>query len=95
VHVLDCNGYSALHNAADNGAFGVEILKYLIEEHKLDPATLVANSGRDVLSCALSRNLELAKCLLPHLPPNVVPTNVLVSQGDPIGSMSMHVQLGM
>ncbi len=84
-------GENCLHLACWNGAFGKDIIPLLIKAG-VDVATKT-NEGRDALTCALDTNYEMAATLLRHLPKGSKPAELLANGQDPIGCMTMRIQL--
>ncbi len=86
------DGENCLHLACWNGAFGKDIIPLLIKAG-VDVAAK-ANDGEDALTCALETHYDVAETLLRHLPEGSKPAKQFSSFRDPIGSMTMHIQLG-
>ncbi len=85
-------GSNCLHLACLNGAFGKDIIPLLVKAGV--DVTAKTNYGYDALTFALENNYDVAETLLRHLAPGSEPAELRVSVQDPIGSMTMHIQLG-
>jgi Ankyrin repeat len=92
VKAVGNDGWTALHLACRNGAFGKEIIPLLIKAG-VDVGAK-NNQGGDGLSHALGTGYSMAETLLPFLPPNSKPSESFLSESDPIGNMVMKVKLG-
>ena len=92
IKAIDGESWNGLHLACQNGAFGKDIIPLLI---KAGVDVLAETySGRDAISFALETHYDVAETLLRHLAPGSEPAELRVSVQDPIGSMTMHIQLG-
>jgi ankyrin repeat protein len=85
-------GYSVLHAACNNGAFGKESIPLLVKAGADVNAT--TKDGDNVLSYAMSNGYEFGKEMLKYLPGGSKPSNVLISESDPIGAMTLNRELG-
>ncbi len=86
-------GSNCLHLACLNGAFGKDIIPLLVKAGV--DVTAKTNYGYDALTFALENNYDVAETLLRHLAPGSEPAEQRLSVKDPIGSMTMHIQLGL
>ncbi len=85
-------GSNCLHLACLNGAFGKDIIPLLVKAG-VDVAAKT-NYGADALTCALLTNHDMAKTLLEYLSEASKPSELYSGTQDPIGSMTMRIQLG-
>jgi ankyrin repeat protein len=85
-------GLNVLHCACENGAFGKEIIPLLVKAG----ADVIAmmKFGSIALSYALERTYDFGKQMLKFLPAGSKPSHAWISKGDPIGTMSLHRELG-
>ena len=85
-------GSNCLHLACLNGAFGKYIIPLLVKAG-VDVAAKT-NDGEDALTCALLTNHDMAKTLLQYLSEESKPSELYSGTHDPIGSLTMQLQLG-
>ncbi len=93
IKAVDGNGWNCLHLACLNGAFGKDIIPLLITAGV--DVTAKTNDDEDALAFALETNYDMAETLLRHLPHGSKPAWQKGSEQDPIGGMTMHIQLGL
>ncbi len=92
VKAVDEDGWTCLHSACRNGAFGREIIPLLVKAGADVAAKTLG--GLDALYFALENGNAMAETLLQYLPQGSKPSMLVDSLNDPIGCMKMHVQLG-
>jgi ankyrin repeat protein len=92
VKAVTSQGLNVLHCACQNGAFGKEIIPLLVKAGA--DVNAVDKDGRNVLSYAISRSYDFGKEMLKYLPAGSKPSDVLISESDPIGAMTLNRELG-
>ncbi len=93
ANAADEDGWTCLHLACRNGAFGREIIPLLVEGGA--DVSAKSRSGRHVLHFALQSGYAMAETLLQYLPEGSKPSRVVDSLADPIGGMKIQVQFGL
>ena len=92
AEAADDEGWTCLHCACRNGAFGREIIPLLVKAGA--DVTEKTSSGHDALSVALAKSNAMAETLLQYHPQGSKPSHKVSSSKDPIGCIKMQVQLG-
>jgi ankyrin repeat protein len=92
VKAVTSQGLSVLHCACQNGAFGKEIIPLLVKAGA--DVNAVDEDEDNALSYAIARSYDFGKEMLKYLPAGSKPSNVLISESDPIGAMTLNRELG-
>ncbi len=87
----DKDGNSPLHLACLNGAFGLEMIPILIDAGV--DVSLLNNAGQDALACAMTSSFSMSEMVLRYLPEDSKPSDLVRSDSDPVGNLSMRLKL--
>jgi ankyrin repeat protein len=92
VKVVTSQGVNVLLAACMNGTFGKEIIPLLVKAGA--DVNAMTKDGENVLSYAISMGYEFGKQMLKYLPAGSKPSDIFISESDPIGAMTLSRELG-